>query len=71
MLEGLFTIVIGAAIFLVTLVFFWMAMPRPSGPPRWFIGGNMEAMVSVALTSGLILGVGTLAAGLAAMAGVR
>jgi hypothetical protein len=71
MLEGFFTIAVGAAIFVVTLVFFWMAMPRPSGPPRWFIDGSWEAMVAVALTSGLILGVGTLAAGLVALAGMK
>jgi hypothetical protein len=71
MLEDFAMVVAGLITLTVTLFFFWMSLPRPSGPPRWFIGSNLEAMVSVAITSGLVLGIGFVAAGLLQLVGVR
>lgn len=71
MLENLMTLAAGLIILAFTIFLFWISLPRPDGPPRWFIGTNMEAMISVAITSGLVLGIGTMAAGFLQMAGVR
>jgi hypothetical protein len=71
MLEDFAMMAAGFVTLAITLFFFWISLPRPSGPPRWFIGSNLEAIVSVAITSGLVLGIGFVAAGLLQLVGVR
>ena len=71
MLENFITLSGGLVVLALTFFSLWISVPRPDGPARWFIGTNMEAMISVAITTGLVLGIGMLAAGLMQMAGLR
>ncbi len=61
----------GLIILASTFVLFWLCTPKPNGPPRWFIGTGTEPLISVALTCGIVLGIGTLIAGVSHALGVR
>jgi len=71
MLENFIMVSAGLVVLALTLFSLWISLPKPNGPSRWFIGSNLEAMISVGITTGLVLGIGMLAAGLMQMAGVR
>ncbi len=71
MLENFIMMSAGLVVLGLTLFSLWISLPRADGPSRWFIGSNLEAMISVAITTGLVLGIGMMVAGFMQMAGVR
>lgn len=71
MLGDFFVLFAGLVILAATFVLFWTSLPRPSGPPRWFIGTTFETAIAIAVTSGVVLGIGTLVAGMLPVLGVK
>jgi hypothetical protein len=71
MLGDFFVLVAGLVILAATFALFWTALPRPDGPPRWFIGTTYETAIAIVVTTGVVLGLGTLAAGILSVVGAR
>jgi hypothetical protein len=63
MLNDLMLLASGLAMLALTFFGFWVAMPRAEGPPRAFIGGTAEPLLAVAITAGIVLGIGLVVAG--------
>jgi hypothetical protein len=71
MLGDFFVLVAGLAILAATFALFWTSLPRPNGPPRWFIGNTFETAIAIAITIGVVLGIGAMLAGILPALGVK
>lgn len=71
MIQDFLIATAGLAVLIASFVTLWLCRPRTGGGDRWFAGTAHETTLALAITSGLVIGLGMLVTGLLSTAGAR